>query len=284
MRRLFLVVLAAALLAVPQAEAADPPAVYAHRGGAGYAPENTMGAFRLTWSRYAERGVWLELDTQLTADGVPVVIHDDSLDRTTDCTGDVISKTLAELAQCNAAAKFEGDWPDFEPIPTLEQVLTEGKVAGWRLLVEIKNIPTEANFEPTGRIGTDEVLVAVYQTEFPMDRIAIQSFWPPVLERVEFLTPSIATALLTASTLPGAPENVGFYLTENAAFATARNYEISAPDFGAPDFSAETVAAAHAMGRKVIPYTINDSAGMAAARSYGVDGIITDRPDIAYGN
>jgi len=270
------------LLPAPATAHTDPaPVVYAHRGGAGYAPENTLGAFRMTWAAYADDNVWLELDTQLTADGVPVVIHDDSLDRTTDCTGDVAAHTLAELAPCNAALSFAG-WTAFEPVPALEDVLREGLDAGWRLMVEAKAIPGDAGFDPSGITLADAILAAVDRTGFPADRLVVQSFWPPALERVELVAPAIPTALLTHSTLPGAPKDVGFYGIENAAFATARSYEIAAPNYDAPDLSADTVAAAHALGRQVIPYTVDDAAAIATVASYGVDGIITNRPDVAF--
>ena len=281
MRRIALVLVAALALLPTPAQADPAPVVYAHRGGAGYAPENTLGAFRMTWAAYADRNVWLELDTQLTKDGVPVVLHDDTLDRTTDCTGDLAAHTLADLAPCNAALSFDG-WADFEPIPTLEQVMAEGLDAGWRLMVEAKAIPGDSGFEATGTALTDAILAAAARTGFPADRLIVQSYWPPALERVELLAPAIPTALLTHSTLPGAPKDVGFYGIENAAFATARNYEIAAPNYDSPDLSADTVAAAHALGRRVIPYTVDDAAAIATVASYGVDGIITNRPDVAF--
>ena len=130
------------------------PTVYAHRGGAGIAPENTMGAFRQAVRLYRNQGVWLELDAQLTSDGVLVVLHDDSLDRTTNCTGNVIDKPAAEVTACDASRSFPG-WEQTEPVPTLEQVLREGRHRRWRLSVELKNIPGEANFDPAGTAAAD---------------------------------------------------------------------------------------------------------------------------------
>ena len=75
--------------ATPVAAAPPDPVVYAHRGGAGYAPENTLAAFRKTEALFGQRGVWLEMDTQATADNVLVVMHDDTVNRTTNCTGAV---------------------------------------------------------------------------------------------------------------------------------------------------------------------------------------------------
>ena len=104
--RLLAPLLALALLggstSLPAAQAGTVPGplVSAHRGGAAYAPENTMPAF----DNAVRLGVdQLETDTQLTADGRLVLLHDDRLDRTTDCTGTVASRTWAEIEPCDAA-------------------------------------------------------------------------------------------------------------------------------------------------------------------------------------
>ena len=260
---------------------ADGPTIYAHRGGAGIAPENTMGAFHQADRLYGKRGVWLELDTQLTSDGVLVVLHDDSLDRTTDCTGDVITKTAAEVVTCDASRSFPG-WNRAEPVPTLEQVLREGRRRRWRLSVELKNIPGEANFDPAGTAAADALVDLLARVPYPGGRLVVQSFWPPSLDRVEQRAPWLPTALLTTSQLPGAPAGVGFNLTSNALFATARGYEIASPDYASVDMSAETVAAAQSLGRQVVVWTVDDPADMARIAAMGVDGIITNRPDLAY--
>ena len=271
------------LMAAPAADAAAPsPVIYAHRGGAAHAPENTMAAFRRTHALFGGRGVWLELDTQATGDGQLVVIHDDSLDRTTDCTGDVVTKTLAEIAPCNAAAHFPGGWPAAVSVPTLREVFVEGRDAGWRLMVEIKDIPLEANFDAGGRKVADALVALVAETGFPTDRLLVQSFWPLALDRVERRAPAIGTVLLTTSQLPGAPAGVGFTVLANAAFAKARGYEVSSPDIGSVDFSAAAVRVADALGRRVVPWTIDDAPTMAKVARYGVDGIITNDPDLAY--
>ena len=106
-------------------------------------PENTIGAFEQAQRLWGAKGVWLEMDTQLTADGVPVIMHDATLDRTTDCSGTVISHTLASLANCDARKTFPS-WPTVERIPTLQQVLTEGRDSNWHLMIELKDIPVEA--------------------------------------------------------------------------------------------------------------------------------------------
>lgn len=263
------------------------PVIYAHRGGAAEAPENTLGAFRQSWDRYGDEGVWLELDVQLTSDGHLVVIHDATLDRTTDCIGNVITKTLAELATCDAATGFREAghaWDPFEKIPTLAEVLEEGRApgAGWRLMPELKNVPPEPGFDPTGAEMAQAFAAAVTSAAYPLDHLQVQSFWPPSIDWIGVLLPDVDTALLTTATLPGAPSGAGFTVAENVAYATARGHEIVAPDEASIDLSAASVAAAHAAGRHVVPWTVDDAARIAEIAGYGVDGIITNAPGAAY--
>ncbi len=101
--------------------------VIAHRGASGHAPENTLAAFELAVTQGADA---FELDVRLTRDGAPVVIHDDTLDRTTDLTGPLRARTLAELRQADAGHGFTPDRGRNTPfrgtgirIPTLAEVL-----------------------------------------------------------------------------------------------------------------------------------------------------------------
>lgn len=283
MKRLLAATAIVALVAIPTPEpAAASPTVYAHRGGAAIAPENTLGAFRHTHGVYGGQGIWLEMDAQRTSDGELVVIHDAMLDRTTDCTGYVLAYALADVQGCNAAAVLPS-WPSFEPVPSLRQVLIEGRDAGWGLMVELKNIPGERGFDPSGAAAAGELLALVGETGFPTSRLLVQSFFPTSLDRIEAGDASIGTVLLTTSRLPGAPAGVGFTLGENAAYATARGYEVSSPDQDTLDLRAETVAAAHALGRRVVPWTVDDAEIAAMLAGFGVDGIITNDPGVVYG-
>lgn len=271
-----LAAIAVAIGTVPAAHATHPMSpvtVYAHRGGAALAPENTMAAFENASSLFAAAGHdgWLEMDTQATGDGRLVVIHDDTLDRTTTCSGAVIEWTYTTSCNANKNKPAFG----FQPVPLLSDVLARGLQASpaWGLVIEIKDIPGEANFDPAGTLVADKLVALIDASGYPKDRIVIQSFWPPALDRVELLDPALATLLLTTSDL-------GFLLSENAAYATARGYEYAAPDYEAADFSAETVAAAHLLGRRVVTWTVNNAAAATRLIGYGVDGIMTDDPRI----
>jgi glycerophosphoryl diester phosphodiesterase len=281
--RIAVIVIAAALLVVPTPVRATTTGVivYAHRGGAGLAPENTLGAFRSTAERFGDRGVWLELDTQLTADGHLVVMHDDTVDRTTTCSGDVHAFTLAALAPCDASESFPG-WPSFEPVPTLRDVLVEGRAAGWRLMIEIKNIPLEANFDPLGTEVADALLTLVAETGFPTEDLIVQSFWPLSLGRIESGCPGLRTSLLTSSSLPGLPQGTGIPASANMAYSTLFGYEIAAPDLRTVDLHPQIVELGHALGRDIVTWTPNTPGEIDRAVALGVDGIISDRPDLVY--
>jgi glycerophosphoryl diester phosphodiesterase len=260
------------------------PFVSAHRGGAAYAPENTLVAFENAVRLGVDE---IEMDAQLTADGHVVIIHDDTLDRTTDCTGTVIATTLADLQQCDAAFWFSPGQPTTVPaadaphplrgagvrIPTVAEVLDWQQALGAaapRLSIEIKDIPGEANFDVAGT-AVAEVLVPLIVDRGLTDQVVVQSFWPPALEAVRRLAPDLATQFLTTT-------STGQTATMNVTYATARGHDVSAPNFDAPDLTAATVAAAHAAGRQVVPWTPDRVADLAATAALGVDGIITNVP------
>ena len=274
---------AIAFAIAPASSASPSPLLIAHRGGTGLWPENTMTAFRNAHALFEAAGVpgWLELDVQFTADRVLVVIHDATLDRTTDCTGDVVSKTATEVTQCDA-----DPGPSFEPVPTLTQVLSEGAAAGWRIVPEIKNIPGEPGFDVDCAELADALRADVGAAGFPPQNVIVQSFWPFCLDRLESTAPELATLLLTSSStfndLLGlaAPVPLGFTLTTNAAYATLRGYEYSSPDQHAIDLLGPVVTVAHLLGRKVVVWTVDDPARMAELAEIGVDGLISDRPDL----
>lgn len=257
-----------------------PVTVYAHRGGAGLAPENTLAAFRQTHAQFGDRGVWLELDTQLTADGQLIVLHDDTLDRTTDCSGPVDRLPLAAVVACDASESFPG-WPTFEPVPALRDVLVEGRDAGWRLMIEIKNVPGSTSFDVLGTKVADALANVVRGTGFPLHRLLVQSFWPLSLDRIEAQLPGVRTVFLTSSSLPGL-QGVGIPVVVNALFSFLRAYEVVAPASDSLDMSAAIVGVAHLLGRQVVPYTPNTTPEIRRVLEMGVDGVISDHPERVY--
>lgn len=201
MRRPLLVLALTLGLASP---AAAMPTIHAHRGGSVVEgvptfPENTMPALE-----HAAREGWvLELDVVLTKDRVPVVFHDSTLDRTTPCTGRVDAIAFAALrAGCPvdvlgspgsaAGGRQMTAGEQRVPVPALTEVLDLARRTGARLNVEIKNIPTEAGFDPTDAFA-ETVVDALAAARLPSSQLIVQSFWPPNLEGSERRMPTVET-------------------------------------------------------------------------------------------
>lgn len=229
--------------------------IVGHRGNSSVAPENTMPAFVSTTRAGAD---YFEIDITLTQDGVPVVIHDDTVDRTTDGTGAVRDLTLEQIRALDAGSWFS---PAFvgTKIPTFDEVLTYVANGGADVVIEYKG---DWNVEDTQRT-VDMIEAAGVQ-----NRVFAQSF----------STTSVANFAAVAPDLP-----VG-YLTggiDAAIIDTAR--QIGADAVNPSTATAESVALAHDAGLGVFVWTQNSPDAWASLTAMGVDGIITDRPDALRG-
>ena len=261
---------AAALAGAPPAPAA--PYIHAHRGGAIVKgkptyPENTMPAFR----QAARRGFTLELDAKITADGVPVVFHDATLDRVTPCTGLLADRTFAQLRGCKLDVLGAEDHlrqlapsdPRRAPIPRLSTVLRLLRRTGASANIEIKNIPTDPDFDATSSFATT-VTDAIKRSGVPSDQLIIQSFWPPNLTVAQQRLSAIDTSLLTLGANPS-----GINL------AHAEGNQWVSPQW---PVSQDYVSEAHAAGLQVVPYTVDQPADIRSAFEIGVDALITNDP------
>jgi len=271
------------VLATSASAQPDGPLVSAHRGGAGYAPENTMVAFENAVRLGADV---LELDVVLSGDSELVVIHDSTLDRTTDCTGEVAGRTVAELAECDAAHWFTpgvattvNDESAEHPlrgtgigIPTLAEFLVWAATLEPvpELFIESKNLPTEGGFDPTG-MAIPSVLVPQLQASGLAEHVAVLAFWPADIETVKALDPRIRTHFLTT-------HEFGQTALQNLAYVTARGHDMSGPNQQSPDLNEAYVEATHAAGVPTVPWTVDTSQRMDELIALGVDGITTNYP------
>jgi glycerophosphoryl diester phosphodiesterase len=164
------------------------PIIVAHRGWSGLAPENTMAAFRLAVAD--PRISWIELDVQLSKDGIPVVIHDYKLRRTTGASGDVKDYTIEQLTKLDNGSWFSPQFHN-ERIPTLEQVLKElqGRI---KLNIELK---TKDQLYP----GLEQAVIDLVQAYSMEANVIITSFDTSALKTTKRLAPSIRTGLITSS-------------------------------------------------------------------------------------
>jgi glycerophosphoryl diester phosphodiesterase len=202
------------------------------------------------------------------------VIHDATLDRTTVCSGRVNAHTWAYLrAHCpsdvlgiDPLARATADPP--VPMASLREVLAYAKASGAPLNVEIKNIPGEADFDPTSAFA-DTVLETIKRSRVPLSQLIIQSFYPPNLDEAKRLLPGVATSFLSA----GGTGAAGF-----ALFTAARRYTWWSPAW---PVSAADVDLAHMLGLKVVPWTIDTPQRIRDAAAAGVEALITNDPVMA---
>jgi len=150
----------------------ENPQLLAHRGGPVHAPENTLAAFRNAIAIGAD---WLEMDVQVTKDGELVVIHDETVDRTTNGSGAVRDLTLEEIRALDAG--------NGEQVPTFEEVITLAKEAGVRIMPEAKSPGLYPGLEA-------KMVEAIVEADY-VDMTLIQSFEPQALETIKALNPDI---------------------------------------------------------------------------------------------
>ena len=245
------------------------PIVYAHRGGAALRPENTIAAFDHGMALGADG---LEFDVHLSSDGVVVVHHDSTLQRTTNGRGAVEEFTDAELAQLDAGWNFS-DTNGSNPyrghgfgVPTLREVLQRYPQA--QLIVELKSAAAEL-----GRKVVDEIRAAN-----AIDRTAVGSFHLAPLTAVREYEPRIATGAASNEVRWALYRSwVGWPLGRSPY----REFQVP-PRSGAPTIvTRRFVEHARRAGVPVKVWTVNTEAEMRRFLDYGVDALITDHPDLA---
>lgn len=248
---------------VPEPKADDKrklPLVVAHRGASGAAPENTMAAFELAVEMGADM---IELDVHATKDGHVVVLHDAVVKRTTtgDITGSVVWYTLEEIKTLDA-----GSWkgPEFagEEIPTLHEVLSAFK-GRTKILIEIK----AENIE-------DKVVEAIRETGTE-DDVVIQSFNVEAVRRCRELLPEVPAGVLFS-----APLLFGWSSFNDKVISTAHDVNVDFVAVGRRAATPELVSMAKKNGFDVFVWTVNRTKDMAEMIEVGVDGIITNHPDV----
>jgi glycerophosphoryl diester phosphodiesterase len=225
-----------------------------HRGAAGEAPENTLAGFEVA----AEAGVdYVELDVQLSADGVAVVFHDDDLDRTTDGTGLLTARSIAELGRLDAGGSFGSSFRGAR-IPTLEG-----------FLVWLAGRPgLGATFEAKGPNSGVAIARALKTARTPA-RISICSFSALELRSAAAIDPAIPRMLIV--------DRDDRNVDPLAAAADASANAVNVP------FTWLTVEAVHRLhhaGWMVAGGTVDEPAGIAACLELGIDAVDTNRPTL----
>jgi glycerophosphoryl diester phosphodiesterase len=268
---------APAVQAAPQTQATleGPVLNIGHRGASAYAPEHTIEAYDLALEQGAD---YIEIDLQMTADGVLVALHDKTLNRTADapegvperfCRGLVSKKTLEQIKMCDAGSWFSPEYAG-EQIPTLEEIFQRyGTSVNY--YIETKN--------PDAAPGMEEELVRLLEEYGLIEpaaenwQVLIQSFSAESLMKIHELEPSLPLIQLywagTSKSIQRDLDAVSEYAVGIGPYKR--------------DVDAALVEAAHERCLAVHPYTVNTVEEMEALIALGVDGMFTNNPDLLDG-
>lgn len=230
------------------------PAIIAHRGYSAITPENTLEAMDAGSRAGAD---WVEIDVSTSADGVPYVLHDDTVDRTTAGTGALNTLTASVLDTLEA-----GEWfsPVYEgtPLPRFSAALDQVQRQAADLLLEIKGPETRAQLE---------TIIGMIRARGMIGRVLLQSFDEQVLRDAYAIEPQLRLGLLRGS-IDADPVAVA-----RGLHAIAYN-----PDWNALSARRSVVGDLNAAGIAVMPYTVDSPDTWLQMRDAGVDGIITNKP------
>jgi glycerophosphoryl diester phosphodiesterase len=232
------------------------PRVIGHRGSAATAPENTAAGFRRA---AADGASWVEFDVRLAADGVPVVIHDPTLRRTTGAKGRVIDKTTAELAVLDAGRRFAGAFAG-EGVPSLAETCALLGELGLGANVEIKP-------EPAQGAQAARAVARVLDEAWP------HALPPPLVSSFDW--GALATLVAEA---PQWPRGLLMRRPPHDWAGWARRLGVVSLHVGDRGLDRATVAALKASGLPVLVYTVNRAARARRLFDWGVDSVFSDRP------
>ncbi len=246
--------------------AGGTPRLFGHRGAAGVAPENTVPSF----ARARADGVdVLELDVHATRDGEIVVLHDPTLERTTDGAGPVAALTFAELARLDAGHRFspDGGWTH----PFRGQGVRVPRLA--EILRAFPDVPLNIEIKPE---GAEIVAAVVAMARAASSRVVLAAEHDTIMQAIRAAAPDLPTSLATGEVAAFIGALQSGERPSLPAGAVALQIP---PTYGDVTLvSRETVAAAHALGAEVHVWTINDAGEARRLLDLGCDGIMTDVP------
>lgn len=234
------------------------PQIIGHRGAAGYAPENTLESIHTA----ADMGVeWVELDVKVTSDNIPIIFHDDELDRTTNGAGPVAQASWDDIQQLEAGSWFSDGFAGIK-VPSLEDVLEVLVELDMGLNLEIKPCPgreietTEAALDILSRVWDDH------------DRLLISSFSHVSLETAMDMAPDWHRGLLLETEWPENWHELANYL------------KTATININGNKCTREQVETIIDLDKPVLAYTINDPQRARLLQGWGIDTIFTDVPDV----
>lgn len=232
----------------------EPAFIAGHRGDRASAPENTLPAFEAAFASNLE---FVETDVQLTADGFPVLMHDGTVDRTTDGTGLVADLTLEQIRALDAGSWFAPEFAGTR-VPLFDEFLDALAGSRKKALIELKEFWSAEDV----RGIIDDVYARGVQ-----NRIVFAGFNLTTVANLADVAPAIPRVIIKRD-LPADPVGLAQYYGAIAILTTPNSLESDE----------DAVAQMHAAGLGVLVYTLNSEKRWGEALDYGVDGIITDKP------
>jgi glycerophosphoryl diester phosphodiesterase len=239
------------------AEHGARPLVIGHRGAMGYRPENTMPSFEHALALGAD---CVEFDVHLTRDGVPVVIHDEAVERTTNGHGLVHELSLGELQRLDAGAWFSAEYAGAR-IPTLDEVLEWARLSGMAVDVEIKNAPIYYE-------GIEDKVVDALRRAEMTEQAIVSSFDHQAVRLVGRLDSRVTLGVLYGAR----PADAGLCLAELVGAHVLLPHVAYA--------RGDDVRVAHKAGLSYVPWTTSDAVRICELVKAGVDGICSNHPDV----
>lgn len=236
------------------------PRLIGHRGAARHAPENTLSGMR---TGALQGALWVELDVKITRDGVPILMHDDDVDRTTNGHGRVADMDFDDIRRLDAGAWFGADFRG-ERVPTLAEAIQAAQLLDINLNLEIK--PCPGRDEQTAGIALSMAL-NLWPADLP----------PPLIS--SFSVESLAMAKVVAPHWPR-----GYLMDEEPAdwADIADRLGAATINIDAKKQTEDTIRAFRATGRPVLAYTVNDADQARQLFQWGVAGVFTDTPKGLY--
>jgi len=248
--------------------AAARPRVFAHRGGSALGPENTIAAFDLGMAAGADG---LELDVHLSSDGVVVVHHDETLDRTTGGSGRLARLSAAELAAIDAGCRFtvDGRYPFRAQgigVPTLREVLR--RYPDIPVIIEMKvNTP---------QMG--EALAAEVRRAGAVDRVCAAGFGPLAVRAARRALPEMASSACAPEVRLALYRSWCRWPVHGVVYG---GYQVPEVSGGHRIVSPRFVRDSHAAGLQIQVWTVDEEGDMVRLLDWGVDAVISNRPDLA---
>lgn len=238
------------------------PLIIGHRGAAAVAPENTMAAFREAIAAGCDG---IEFDVRLTRDGVPIIIHDDTLRRTAGLTARVADLAWTDIKQIDVGSWFTRGGRSFtnETVPSLDDLLTLFETNDLLIVLEMK---CEARSE---HLPLAEACCRLVNEHSLKQRVIIECFDLAALPIVKNIDPEIKTAALFEPAFSIADQRIVDKATAVGASVLAPHHRLARPSL---------VEKAKLAGLQVAVWTVDEPAWIAHARSIGVDALITNDP------